>query len=164
MKVYDFQNFEEDLEKWMHTRFLDPILNIEGGWEHWIQIDFPAWLDGEAKSKDPSAIPYDFRREVSIPSEHVRLDWLVNSQPNSPVIPTALEIKAQTPKYLNKNFVVNVRRDVTKLLDLDLDCDKIMLIAVIDDRTSTYFTERGFDTLLVYNDALHFLMKKLPSL
>ncbi|OON67518.1 hypothetical protein B0919_16945 [Hymenobacter sp. CRA2] len=75
MQQYHVDALATDIEKRMKTRFLSPILDIEGGWEYWIQIDFPVYLDVFHSTQ------YDFRREVA----HMfgyggRLDWVLNSQ------------------------------------------------------------------------------------
>jgi hypothetical protein len=153
MQAYDFNLFPNDLQNWMMTRFLDPILSIEGGWEYWIQIDFPAWLDVNYNTQ------YDFRREVTGILPSGRLDWLVNSQGFGGQL-TAVEIKAQTHKYQNTPFVQDVLKDIEKLSALDLSYTKIMLAAVIDNGAySILTTQYGFAPIAQYNDTVKFLAR-----
>lgn len=153
MQPYDiFNSFQTDLQKWMKDRFLAPILNIEGGWEYWLQIDFPAWLDVNYNTQ------YDFRREVSGVVGGGRLDWLLNSQVAGS-IPTAVEIKAQTHKYLNTRFKSDVKADVDKLSTLGDQYKKIMLAAVIDNELYKEFKEsQNFELLLQYQDIVAFFV------
>jgi hypothetical protein len=124
MERYNLQWLPGNLETWIGQRFLSPILDIEGGWEYWIQIDFPAWLDVYSNTQ------YDFRREQPIPGG--RLDWLINSQVQ-PAAPGAIEIKAQTHKYQTSAFVQAVLADVAKLQNLGPGyATRFMLAAVID--------------------------------
>jgi hypothetical protein len=71
MQAYNLDQLPINLNGWMNSRFLKPILNIEGGWEYWMQIDFLAWLDTS------TGLQWDFRREVI--ENNVRLDWAVNT-------------------------------------------------------------------------------------
>ena len=152
LQAYDFNSFATDLQNWMTNRFLSPILNIEGGWEYWIQIDFPAWLDVNYTTQ------YDFRREVTgvLPSGG-RLDWLVNSQGYGGVL-TAVEIKAQTHKYVNNRFISDVLGDVQKLKVLSQNYNKIMLAAVIDPNVYNVLTgQHDFVPIASFSDTVKFL-------
>lgn len=106
------------------SKILNPILNIEGSWEYWIQIDFPAWLDQYLAQQ------YDFRREVYgiIPG---RIDWLINSIAVGGTL-TAVELKWQTHKYISSTFVGDIVDDITKLRALPPTYNRIVLAAVID--------------------------------
>ncbi len=136
MQPYDFNGLGPDIQNWMMSRFLEPILYIEGGWEYWIQIDFPAWLDNY------HATQFDFRREVTGVLANARLDWLANSQGDEGQ-QTAVEIKAQTHKYQTAPFIRDVLADVRKLSGLNQNYEKIMLAAVIDRDTVTALMRRG---------------------
>ena len=68
----------------MDQRFLEPIADIEGGWEYWIQIDFPAWLDAYYVKQ------YDFRREVGGIMPKARIDWVLNNQQEPAQTPIAV--------------------------------------------------------------------------
>lgn len=151
MQAYDLNSISTDLQNWMTNRFLDPILDIEGGWEYWIQIDFPAWLDVNHSTQ------YDFRREVTGILQRGRLDWLVNSQGFGGHL-TAVEIKAQTHKYANNRFIPNVLEDVQKLSGLDQNYKKIMLAAVIDSvADDTLTAQQGFVPIAQYSNTVKFL-------
>ena len=153
MEAYDFNSLATDLQNWMTSRFLNPILDIEGGWEYWIQIDFPAWLDIYHKCQ------YDFRREVPGVLSNARLDWLVNSQVGGQL--TAVEIKAQTHKYLDDRFISEVLADVGKLAVLDHGFHKIMLAAVISPSASARLTaehlQGRFVPIARFSDTIQFL-------
>lgn len=151
MQAYDFNSLATDLQDWMTNRFLEPILNIEGGWEYWVQIDFPVWLDVNNTTQ------YDFRREVMGVIQNARLDWLVNSQVNGGKV-TAVEIKAQTHKYVNNRFIPDVLSDVQKLSGLGQNYTKLMLAAVIDPVADSTLTEQhGFVPVAQYRDTVKFL-------
>ncbi|MEQ6890451.1 hypothetical protein ABE957_17390 [Halomonas sp. CS7] len=151
LQAYDFSALSTDLQDWMARRFLEPIVNIEGGWEYWVQIDFPAWLDVN------NATQYDFRREVTGVIQNARLDWLVNSQvPGGHV--TAVEIKAQTHKYVNSRFLADVLSDVQKLSGLGRNYNKLMLAAVIDPAVEETLTgQHGFVPVAQYGGTVRFL-------
>lgn len=152
-----FTSFKTDLDQWMKARFLEPILSIEGGWEYWLQIDFPAWLDVTKQNQ------YDFRREVSGVVEGSRLDWLLNSQVTGST-PTAVEIKAQTHKYLNTTFISNVKTDVDKLSTLGDKYNKLMLAAVIDQKLYDEFEKNtNFELLLNQGTVAFFAWAKRAS-
>ncbi|MCP5095869.1 MAG: hypothetical protein GY943_09975 [Chloroflexi bacterium] len=151
MQLYHFDTFPTDLQNWITNRFLEPILNIEGGWEYWIQIDFPAWIDVHYNTQ------YDFRREVSGVLPGSRLDWLVNSQVGGEQ-PTAVEIKAQTHKYLNNRFISDVLADVQKLSGLGGNYKKIMLAAVTDPTVYNTLTgQHGFVPIAQYGNIVSLL-------
>ncbi len=132
-----------------------PILNLEGGWEYWVQIDFPPWLDITYN------VQFDYRREVTgvLPGGG-RLDWLINSQGVGGVL-TAIEIKAQTHRYLTAAFVADVRADVAKLQTLGAGYNRIMLAAVCDANAATILTQQdGFAPLVHFaGNAAAFLTK-----
>lgn len=156
MQAYNLDALKGDLENWMMNRFLEPILYIEGGWEYWIQIDFPAWLDVEKTTQ------YDFRREVMGVLQNARLDWLLNSQVNQtqpiPIKPIAVEIKAQTHKYLTSRFIQDVLGDVQKLSNLGENYTKLMLVAVIDNSSSDELIyNHNFKPITQYRDIVSFL-------
>ena len=144
LQPYLFESqFTDDLSQWMEARFLVPILDQEWGWEYWIQIDFLAWIDSVNR------IQYDFRREVSRIIEGTRLDWLINS--NSPAYtPIAVQIKAQTPKYVNSKFIADVKKDIANLQKLPGKNNKAMLAAVVDGGAETALISLGFQLLYEY--------------
>ncbi|MEL7533413.1 MAG: hypothetical protein AAFN10_19020 [Bacteroidota bacterium] len=123
---YVIQDFNKDLQGWITNRFLPTIPDVEGGWEYWIQIDFIAFIDAIYK------IQFDFRREV--PIDGGRLDWLINSNTQD-AVPYAVEIKAQTPKYLAAKLLKDVADDIKKLESLGPKYRRIMLVAIIDQDT-----------------------------
>lgn len=152
MHAYDFDKLAHDLDRWMTSRFLPPILDIEGGWEYWVQIDFPAWLDVS------DHVQYDFRREVGGVLPSGRLDWLVNSQGVGGQL-TAVEIKAQTHKYLNQRFIADALADVHKLAALGGNYNALMLAAAIDPAVVDQLTQRhGFGLLVTYAQKVAFLV------
>lgn len=153
LTIYNFDSLMNDLGTWLDERLLEPILNIEGGWEYWIQIDFPAWLDTHYQTQ------YDFRREVTGILQNGRIDWLVNSQQDPPHPPTAVEIKAQTHKYLQNTFVTDVATDVNKLATLGANYNKVMLVATIDGPTYDSLIGQNFTELGRYQDKVAFLWK-----
>lgn len=127
-------HFEKNLKDWINNRFFEQIPFVEGGWEYWIQIDFVAWIDKKSGQQ------FDFRREVMLPG--IRVDWFVNSNSKDIEInPTAIEIKAQTPKYLKDRFIADVQKDIEKLKMLPDKYSKIMLAAVIDKSTAEALSE-----------------------
>lgn len=129
MIAYDATKLVDDLKAWMGQRFQPPILTVEGGWEYWMQIDFPAWLDVSRKQQ------FDVRREISLPTMR-RLDWVFNST-LSGLQPWAVELKAQTSKYPSAQFVTNALADVAKLATLDAaKYPKRLSIAVTCDDNS----------------------------
>lgn len=138
-----FDKFTTDLQSGMEKRFLKQILNLEGGWEYWIQIDFPAWLDDRYQTQ------YDFRREVQLDNTNLRLDWLINSNFGD-YMPVAVEIKAQTHKYETNNFIRDVKVDITKLDQLSVQYYKLMLAAVIDGPTEEKLIDLQFKRIAVY--------------
>src|SRR5690606_13252116 len=141
---YNINMLPQDLTGWMQQRFLQPIVNIEGGWEYWFQIDFPAWLDFYYKRQ------FDFRREViGILPNGGRLDWLVNSQGSDRIL-SAFELKAQTHKYQNDKFVDDVLSDVAKLNKLDQTYLKVTLAAVIDDNSENALIQKNFAIIAKY--------------
>lgn len=153
MKVYDVNKLGSNLKTWMGQRFLDPILNVEGGWEYWIQIDFPAWLDVYNNQQ------YDFRREVAGVVAGGRLDWLINSQISGKK-QTAVEIKAQTPKYDSKKFLSDVETDLNKLSTLGGAYRKIMLTAVTDGALkSELITRHDFVEMFTYGSSVTFMKR-----
>ncbi|HEX2207616.1 MAG TPA: hypothetical protein VHG93_08020 [Longimicrobium sp.] len=147
MEPYDLDLLRHDLAAWMEARFLEPIAYVEGGWEYWIQIDFVAWLDNEKHTV------YDFRREI--PAQGGRLDWVINS--GYPESLTAIEIKAQTPKYKTDAFVADVWADVVWLAGLDGFAHRGMLAAAVDAKAAELLEGLGFQRIvLVNNAALYF--------
>lgn len=160
MKEYKIsESFGKDLSKWMTQRFQLPILSIEGGWEYWIQIDFPAWLDLNYSTQ------FDFRREFRYPDQNYRVDWLVNSQVSGPSR-TYVEIKAQTHKYPNKNFILDVQKDYEKLAKLDKKIAKITLAAVIDQGAFEGLERNKFKQIAFWrprNDKVSFLSRTIPA-
>lgn len=151
MQPYDFNSLPTDIQNWMGARFLNPILDIEGGWEYWVQIDFPAWLDVTKNAQ------YDFRREVRNVLQKGRLDWLVNSQGFGGQ-QTAVEIKAQTHKYQNSVFLKDVLKDIAKISTLGQGYTKLMLAAVIDPTIYDVLTQQHqFVPIATYSDTVKFL-------
>ena len=149
VQTYNFENFSRDLSAWLRNRLLKPILYVEGGWEYWVQIDFPAWIDIRDN------VQYDFRREVSGILPNGRLDWLVNQNSSSP---TAIEIKAQTHKYPNSKFVTDVMNDVAKLSTLPSTYQKGVLAAVIDAGAYNSLIQKGFKELFTLDTEVAFLL------
>lgn len=143
MSPYNIDDLPKNLTAWLYARLLQPILSIEGGWEYWFQIDFPAWMDTQYKTQ------YDFRREVTLPG--VRLDWLINSNSMGQV-PVAVEIKAQTHKYKNDVFEKDVLDDIEKLKGLKGNYIKLMLAAVIDDKMKNRLIQLGFTFIATDKD------------
>lgn len=143
MQPYDIDDFPKNLTDWLYARLLKPILFIEGGWEYWFQIDFPAWVDIKYN------VQFDFRREVTMPG--VRLDWLINSNTMGKV-PVAVEIKAQTHKYKNDVFEKDVLEDIDKLKQLKGNYKKMMLAAVIDEKMKNRLIQFGFTFIATDRD------------
>ncbi|HMS98175.1 MAG TPA: hypothetical protein PKA12_05490 [Saprospiraceae bacterium] len=143
MNPYNIDDLPKNLTAWLYARLLQPILYIEGGWEYWFQIDFPAWMDVVDKTQ------YDFRREVILPG--VRLDWLINSN-SIGQIPVAVEIKAQTHKYKNDVFEKDVMEDIEKLKGLKGKYEKMMIAAVIDEKMKKRLIELGFTFIATDRD------------
>lgn len=124
MNPYDFfAHFTNDLQQWFAARFLPAILNFEGGWEYWMQIDFPAWLDGR------DGVQYDFRREISAYGS--RVDWLINSNSTNQVL-VAVELKNQTAKTPNGTFVANIKGDIESLAKWPDTYVKLSIVAAVD--------------------------------
>jgi hypothetical protein len=144
-----------DLQNWIGARFLAPILNIEGGWEYWIQIDFPCWLDVSF------GVQFDFRREVAGVATGGRLDWLINSQGVGGAR-TAVEIKAQTHKYLTATFLADIQRDINKLQTVGGGTNRLMLAAACDDAAATALTTQQFLNLFYLpNNVGAFFLKQV---
>ena len=153
------KSFGNDLSVWMEHRFQLPILSIEGGWEYWIQIDFPAWLDLYYSKQ------FDFRREFPYPNQNYRVDWLVNSEVVGPPR-TYVEIKAQTHKYPNKKFISDVQKDYEKLKKLDKKIAKITLAVVIDKGAFEGLKKDKFEQIAFWQpdeDRVAFLSKTIPA-
>lgn len=136
MEPYDVTMLTEHLGTWMDHRYLEPISSLEGGWESWIQIDFPALLDADTRRQ------FDFRREFAVPGVG-RLDWVINSTVQGHPV-AAVEIKAQSPKYLNSVFIPLVEADEARLSSLTGFDRRIMLVAVIDQEVHTRLLAKGF--------------------
>jgi hypothetical protein len=148
MQAYNLDQLPINLNGWMNSRFLKPILNIEGGWEYWMQIDFPAWLDTS------TGLQWDFRREVV--ENNVRLDWAVNT--NSMAPRTAINLKCQTPKYLKSRFLSDVADDVTKLRSVGSTyATKLMIAATVDGDTRDQLVTNGFNSLYKYETLVEFM-------
>lgn len=146
------QNLGGDVYNWLGARLLEPILYIEGGWEYWLQIDFPAWLDVSTGQQ------YDFRREYTI--ENVRLDWMVNETVGGNVF--AVNLKAQTTKYVTSKLVSDVKKDIAKLEQVKwqrptLNC--LEVVAVIDPAAEHELTNLGFVRRTTYRQAVVVLSK-----
>ena len=156
---YEYRNLGTDLSNWLQARFIAPIINIDGGWEYWVQIDFPCWLDSTTGKQ------FDFRREVAglYPADpSARADWLINAtsderQAASPV--TAVEIKAQTKSYVTSKLLRDVAADVTKLQTLQgrnvngaAIETRIMLVAICDQSAQQPLVDKGFVRLTHGND------------
>lgn len=156
LQAYDLNNLPNDLNTWMMNRFLEPILYIEGGWQYWIQIDFPAWLDVN------NPIQYDFRREVAPPElPNIRLDWLLNSQIQNQKA-TAVEIKAQTHKYSNQKFITDVNSDVQKLNNNALAAYHKLVLAVViapEARDILIQQPNNFFEIVNHNNQVSFLVR-----
>lgn len=133
MNPYDLNRLSSDLQDWIQARFIAPIVNIEGGWEYWIQIDFPCWLDVSF------GVQFDFRREVSGIATG-RLDWLINDAGGTR---TAVEIKAQTHKYLTAKFLADVQGDIVKLGTV-ANANKLMLAVAVDNAAATALRTAGY--------------------
>lgn len=141
------QDLPTAIPNWMHTRFLKEILDLVGGWEHWIQIDLPAWLD------NTSGHQYDFQREATIHGfGKKRFDWLINAQQDPPIIPTVVEIKAQTPRYIDSVFISDVYRDFAKLSELGDGYKKYVLLAVMSPEIQKWCEARNFTALYIWRD------------
>ncbi len=148
MQTYNLTNLPTNLQGWMNTRFLEPILDIEGGWEYWMQIDFPAWLDSSTGQQ------WDFRREV--PVGNVRLDWAINTTGLGQK--TGVNLKAQTPKYLTNKFLADVAIDVQKLQTLPNGYNQLMIAAAVDNAAINTLTQtNGFVPMFQYNNEISFL-------
>jgi hypothetical protein len=138
MQPYDIANLPRDTASWLKVRFLAPILNVEGGWEYWIQIDFPCWLDTRG------ADPFDFRREYTL--DHVRLDWIINATFGANMV--AVNIKAQSHKYQTDRLLKDVTADVAKLKSIrDKNIARKMIVAVVDRAAEKALSEDGFKTI-----------------
>lgn len=149
--AYDVNGLPANLNTWMNQRFLMPILNIEGGWEAWMQIDFPAWLDTTYNQQ------YDFRREVPFVNPNGRVDWLINSA-HPP--PTGVELKAQTHKYLTSTLLVDVAADVNKLTQWKASGQityALSIVAAIDPNAVQQLSQRGFVQWFVYQEVVTFM-------
>lgn len=151
MQAYDFNRIAADIEAWIGERLLEPILYFEGGWEYWVQIDFPAYLDVTHHAQ------FDFRREVAGILPGARLDWLINSQVQ-PQNPIAVEIKAQTHKYRTADFLRDVQADVDKLQNLPAQYAARMLAVAVDPNAVAQLVERGFVALYQYQHEVAFMM------
>lgn len=138
MKNYDIRRLGRDMDAWLQARFMSPILNIEGGWEYWIQIDFPCWLDAMADE------PFDIRREYV--ESGVRLDWMMNATSQMNMV--AVNIKAQTHKYQTDRLLKDVRADVVKLEGIaDRSIARKMIVAVVDRTAEADLHGDGFKTI-----------------
>ena len=145
-------NLGGDVHNWLGARLLEPILYIEGGWEYWLQIDFPAWLDISTGQQ------YDFRREYTI--GNVRLDWIVNETVGGNVF--AVNLKAQTTKYVTSKLVSEVKKDIAKLEQVKrqrptLNCREV--VAVIDPAADQELIRLGFARLITYRQRVVVLGK-----
>lgn len=135
MEPYILANLPADFGRWLAARFLKPILNVEGGWEYWIQIDFPSWLDAM------TGRTFDFRREYT--EGDVRLDWIVNATLGTNV--TAINIKAQTHKYQTTRLLADVDKDVAKLRQLvGNTVARKMIVAVVDKSAYDALAGNGY--------------------
>ncbi len=152
MTGYNVNNLGSNLATWMNQRFLHPILNFEGGWEYWLQIDFPAWIEANSGQQ------YDFRREVSGVIAGGRIDWLINSNVSGKK-QTAVEIKAQTPKYENNRFLSGVKTDIDKLSNLTGAYRKIMLAAITDPALRSTLISHDFAELFTYQESVAFMKR-----
>jgi hypothetical protein len=106
---------------------------------------------------------FDFRREVpNLFPGGGRLDWLINSQGIGGQ-QTAIEIKAQTHRYIRATFVADVRADVAKLATLGAGYTKIMLAAPCDDGTANILVQQDNFVPLVHfaGDAAAFYSKTI---
>jgi hypothetical protein len=135
MQPYDIAHLAKDMKDWLAARFMAPILYVEGGWEYWIQIDFPCWLDTGV------AEPYDFRREYAV--DGVRLDWIVNATAGKKIV--AVNIKAQSHKYLTSKLLADVNSDIVKLKSIkDKSIARKMIVAVVDQNAEQALLQEGF--------------------
>ena len=132
-------NFNDDLQEWMEHRFLNPILIQGDGWESWIQIDFPAYLDTRDEKR------YDIRPGYPI-TEQNHLAWLINSRIDGQ--PSAIEIKAQTYKTPTDIFLQAVKNDVKVLKTLG--GQRIMLCAVADPGAAEKLEQQGFERIFTF--------------
>ena len=137
MSLYKFMLLGQDLKLWMNLRMYPVIPYIEGGWEKWMQVDFPAYLD------DRDGVQYEFRREYNIDNEFY-LDWLVNESDNNDSI--AIELKCQSAKNFknNKKFAEAVQNDIKKLQELQKIKrfgHYVMLAGAIDEGALTYLQQ-----------------------
>ncbi|WP_435103597.1 hypothetical protein [Arhodomonas sp. AD133] len=153
MEPYDITRLPSDLPAWLSDRLLEPILYVEGGWEYWLQIDFPSWLDVK------SGMQYDFRREVTVGS--VRLDWLINDNSFN-AEHWAVELKAQTHKYPMDRFVRAVKADLDKLSRLDRGAfEPLMVAAAIDETTyDALVTQLGFTDICQWGSQVAFVWRQ----
>jgi hypothetical protein len=132
-----------DLQTWMNDRFLSPILALNGGWEYWIQIDFPAYLDIMYSEQ------FDFQREIRVGNQ--RIDWIINSNIQD-ATNIAIEIKAQTKNYLTRDFMQAVQIDMNKLANLDGNYRRFMLCAIIDESAKESLESLEFQHLFTFGD------------
>lgn len=116
------------LARWFPARMLEPILSVEGGWEYWIQIDFPAWLDVDTGQQ------YDVRREQPGP-DGTRIDWVFNGISGGGPL-TACELKAQSRTYTASSFTRAVAVDVAKLQLLSAPYQQRLMIAAVIDQAA----------------------------
>ncbi len=145
MVPYNFlKKFQTDLHGWFKERFLYPILDIEGGWEYWVQIDFPAYIDVSHNCQ------YNFRREISY--NGIRVDWLINGETRNPI---AVELKCQTHKYLNRNFLSDVQKDIESLKQWPHDYHKVSIAATVDPHVAEALKRENFIPLLL-TEKVHF--------
>lgn len=156
MTPYDPNRLGTDIPMWMHNRFLQPILSIEGGWEYWLQIDFPAWLD------NTYGVQYDFRREVVMRNPLGRIDWLINA-----TLPgghsEGVQLKAQTHKYLSNAFVTDVLEDYRKVDQWqrggEISRGAILAAAIDPGAVDQLVRHHGFMILSQYRDLVAFLIR-----
>jgi hypothetical protein len=153
VEPYDIERMPADLRAWMDARFLTPILNIEGGWENWMQIDFPTWLDAQTGRQ------LDIRREQPLERPGGRVDWLINGT-------VGVELKAQTHKTTRGRFLEGVREDVNKLsrwTDRGELETGIALAAAIDEHTRQALANGGFVEWFRYADLVVFMVRLIPT-
>jgi|GEM_PF-1504489 len=148
---------EELLFNWAKHNVIPGFTEVqEGGWEHWMQNSFFAWL---AEYYGRAIV--DMRREVGVYENlDQRVDWLFNrsATPDDPGPMFVVELKAQTPKHTRSGFLRLIHNDINKLtpstkLKPDFrSARRICLVGVIHSSMEDSLTAEGFGPVVYPQD------------
>ena len=119
-------NLSNDLKNWTLLRMYPQIPLSMGGWESWMQIDFPAYL----LSQSPHI---DVVREQKYGMDQQRVDWKFNGSFNV-TKQAAVEIKVQSKQTLqDTQFKQQVVNDLVKLdrYRERYECNTIMIVGIV---------------------------------